>query len=62
MGGLWGDLSRSLALPVGFALVDADRGGRLSAMGGARPLWWLQKAIHLPAPALACAPVSQACG
>ena len=31
-------------------------------MGGARPLWWLQKAIHLPAPALACAPVSQACG
>ncbi|SFN69492.1 hypothetical protein SAMN04244567_00011 [Paracoccus pantotrophus] len=31
-------------------------------MGGARPLWWLQKAIHLPAPVLACEPVSQACG
>jgi len=33
-----GKLSYSLPLLVGFDMVEVDHGGRLSAMGGVRPL------------------------
>jgi hypothetical protein len=32
-----GDLSDCLDLRIGFDCVEADHGGRMSAMGGARP-------------------------
>lgn len=38
MDSFLGDLSYPLALLVGLDLVEADHGGRLSAMGGMRPL------------------------
>ena len=42
-------LSYFLLLPVGFDLVEVDHGGRLSAMGGVRPLHRLVEAHVLAA-------------